>query len=154
MTNVTEHVLTVSATIGAPADRLYAILADYHEGHPSILPRPPFVSLDVEEGGVGAGTRIRVEMKMLGRRETFRAVVSEPDPGRVLVETNDTGYTTTFTVAARADGRGSDVTFSTSLKGDGVLKSIARRLSARLLRPVYLRELELLAQRAGAEKSL
>lgn len=152
MTNVTMHVLTVSAAIDAPAARLYAILADYREGHPSILPRPPFVSLTVEEGGVGAGTRIHVEMKVLGRTESYRAVVTEPEPGRTLVETNDTGYVTTFVVDAGEDGAGTMVTIGTDVAdGGGVLRAIERRLVARLLRPVYRRELELLAERASAE---
>ena len=80
-------VVSKSAEIGAPADRLYGIIADYRNGHPRILP-PAFTELTVEAGGVGAGTRIRVGMRMLGRVMTFPAEVSEPDPGRVLVERN------------------------------------------------------------------
>ena len=48
--------VTGIARIDAPAAKVYGILADYHVGHPSILP-PAFRNLIVEEGGVGAGTR-------------------------------------------------------------------------------------------------
>ena len=53
-------------------------------GHPQILPKPPFVSLEVEKGGIGAGTVIRIAMRVLGRLQTFGAVITEPEPGRVL----------------------------------------------------------------------
>ena len=65
--------------------------------------------------GVGAGTVIRVDMRVLGRPQTFRAVVTEPEPGRVLVETNDNGYVTTFTVEPRAEGQHAYVTIATEM---------------------------------------
>jgi hypothetical protein len=106
----------------------------------------------LQEGGVGAGTRILVEMKVLGRTDRYRATVTEPDPGRTLVETNDTGYVTTFVAEPRSDGSGATVTIATvSRRPDGILRAIERRLIARLLRPVYRTELELLARRAAGE---
>ena len=88
-----------SAEISAPADRLYGIIADYRNGHPRILP-PAFTGLTVEAGGVGAGTRIRVGMRVFGRVMTFPAEITEPNPGRVLVERNlgERPSVTTFTV--------------------------------------------------------
>src|SRR5918993_898798 len=55
---------TVSAMrrVPAPPAEVYAILADYTEGHPHILPSSYFRNIEVEEGGVGAGTRIRFDM--------------------------------------------------------------------------------------------
>lgn len=138
--------LSVSALIAAPARTVYGIIADYHDGHPRILPRPPFVSLEVEAGGTGAGTAIRVEMRMLGRTGAFRAVVTEPRPGQVLVETNDNGHVTTFTVEPRSGGRHSQVTIATTFAARrGLPGALERWLLARLLRPVYARELALLA---------
>ncbi len=135
-----------SALIHAPPRELYDIIADYEHGHPRILPRPPFVSLAVEQGGVGAGTVVRVDMRVLGRLQTFRAVIREPEPGRVLVETNDNGYGTTFTVEPRANGQQADVTIATEMAGRaGMLGALERWLASRLLRPVYVRELEQLA---------
>jgi hypothetical protein len=142
--------IAVSALIDAPAEDLYRIIADYRDGHPRILPRPPFVDLQVEQGGTGSGTVIRVEMRVLGRVQTFRSVVSEPEPGRVLVESNDTGYVTTFTVEPRGEGR-AEVTIATELTGrGGPLRAIERWFSFRLLEPVYRRELEQLAEVATA----
>lgn len=143
--------ISVSARIDAPPKTLYDIIADYREGHPRILPRPPFVSLEVEEGGVGAGSVIRVQMRVMGRLDTFRATITEPDPGRVLVETNDNGYETTFTVIPEGGGERARVTLlTTKERRRGLLGALEARLAPRLLRPVYARELELLAAAAGA----
>ena len=140
------HQISASALIQAPPQDLYAIIADYHQGHPQILPKPPFVSLEVEEGGTGAGTVIRVQMRVLGQLQTFRSVVTEPESGRVLVETNDNGYVTTFTVEPRADGQQAYVTIATEISGRaGILGALERRFVTRLLRPVYVKELEQLA---------
>jgi hypothetical protein len=66
---------------------VYSVIADYHHGHPRILPKQ-FTGLSVEKGGVGEGTVIRFSMRVFGRRFEFRGFVSEPEPGRVLVERN------------------------------------------------------------------
>lgn len=146
-----EQDIFASATIDAPASKLYDILADYERGHPAILPRPPFVQLDVEKGGVGAGTIIYVTMRVLGQDRSFRSFVTEPDPGRVLVETNDTGYVTTFTVDPDDGGTAARVTISTEApEGGGVAGAIERLVTRRLLRSTYKRELEKLAKVAGA----
>ncbi len=140
------HQFSASALIHAPPQDLYAIIADYHHGHPQILPKPPFVSLAVEQGGTGTGTVIRVHMRVLGRIQTFRSVVTEPEPGRVLVETNDNGYVTTFTVEPRADGQHAYVTIATEItRRVGILGALERWFVPRLLRPVYVKELGLLA---------
>lgn len=77
------HVISASARIDAPPERVYAIIADYRTGHPRILPEP-FSGLTVERGGIGAGTTIRFQMKLLGRTETYRADITEPEPGRQI----------------------------------------------------------------------
>src|SRR5678810_58918 len=98
MTTSNMHVISASRTIAAPPQRIYSILADYREGHPSILPRQ-FTHLTVERGGVGDGTIIQFTMGLLGRTQRFRGFVSEPEPGRVLVETYETnGVVTSFIV--------------------------------------------------------
>jgi hypothetical protein len=145
------HRISAAALLHEPPQKLYAILADYEQGHPAILPKPPFVSLEVEAGGRGHGTVIRVWMRVLGRQQSFRAVITEPEPGRALVETNDNGYVTTFTVEPRRDGAESYVTIETEIHGrDGLLGALERRFVTRLLRPVYVRELENLAAVAAA----
>src|SRR5262249_31157392 len=93
------YIVSRTALIEAPPARIYDIIRDYHHGHPSILPKQ-FSNMRVEEGGVGAGTRIRFDVTVLGQKQHFLAVVTEPEPGRVLVEKNlePTESVTTFVV--------------------------------------------------------
>ncbi len=149
--------IAATALIPSPPADVYAVIADYHDGHARIIPRPPFTSLTVEKGGTGAGTVIRVETRVMGRTQGFRAVVSEPEPERVLVETNSTGFVTTFTVEPRDAGWRSEVTISTVLPPrPWPLATLERWMMRRFLRPVFARELELLAEvvaeRAGASR--
>src|SRR5262245_27716859 len=142
-------VVSASAPIAAPADRVYRMLADYRVGRPSLLPKHvgPLV---VEEGGVGAGTKILASVRMMGRMRSFRAVVSEPDPGRVLVETNldSPPSVTTFTVDRRGE-RAAHVTISTEVQvRSGPLGALERFMVRRFLMPIYASELKLLADRA------
>src|SRR5687768_6523158 len=112
---------TATAVIDAPADHVYSILADYRNGHPRILPEKYFTNLEVERGGIGAGTIIRVTMGATGTKRTMRMEVSEPVPGRVLAEKDlETGATTTFTVEPVENGRFASVTIDTSYTRGGV----------------------------------
>ena len=149
-----RHKVSASAVVNAPADQVYAILADYRHLHPFIVPRPPFRALEVEQGGVGAGTVIRCEMRLLGRMRTFRAAITEPEPGRVLVETElENGVVTTFTVDSAAEGWDARVSISTDVETRGGLLGILQRfLITRLLQPIYVRELEQLAAFARNEE--
>src|SRR5690606_26579640 len=81
-----EVVVRESAEIAAPPNVVYGIIADYREGHPSILPPRWFTHLHVERGGVGAGTVIRFGMKSDGRVREMRAEGVGPEPGRGRVE--------------------------------------------------------------------
>ena len=143
-----RHTVSASAVIPARRERIYSLISNYKDGHRRILPKQ-FTSLQVEEGGVGAGTVIRFQMSLLGRKQTFRAAVTEPEPGRVLVETylDSNGAVTTFTVnpgSAPADSR---VTISTELPvRAGFFGKIERTLTTLLLRPIYVKELENLAR--------
>jgi hypothetical protein len=145
------HVITATSLVPAPPQRVYSIIADYRDGHPNILPRQ-FSEMTVEEGGVGAGTVIRFKLRVLGRTQTFRAAITEPQPGRVLVETDlDTnGAVTTFTVEPGPSPEQSRVTIMTELPvRSGFLGMLERVLSTRLLHPIYIRELDLLASFAS-----
>jgi len=149
----TKYRVEASAHIDAPPARVYGIIADYRVGHPSILPKP-FKNFVVEKGGTGAGTTIRFEVHAFGTVTRFRAIVTEPDPGRVLVETNiePTESPTTFTVVPGANG-GTDVTFLTeaTTSRDGLGGVIERFLSKRFLQKLYTQELALLARRATGQ---
>jgi hypothetical protein len=146
-----RHQVGVTGVVRAAPARVYGILADYRDGHPHVVPRPPFGEILVEEGGVGAGTVIRFDMRLMGRTHRARGVVAEPEPGRVLAETYEDGSVTTFTVEPCDEGRHARVTITTDVPTRGwLLGMIERWLVTRLLRPVYVRELALLA--AFAEK--
>ena len=143
-----KHFITASAVIPARRERVYSILANYKDGHPRILPRQ-FRDLIVEQGGNGTGTIIRFQMSLLGKKQTLRAAITEPEPGRVLVETylDSNGAVTTFIVdpgTAPADSR---VTISTELAVRGGFAGyLEKRISTLLLRPIYIKELANLAR--------
>ena len=146
--------VSASARIPASPERVYAIIADYRDGHPHILPEQ-FSGLTVERGGVGAGTDISFRMRVFGRTQKFRASVSEPEPGRVLVETNVEGNpsVTTFTVNPGPSEDVADVTIHTVMESrSGWLGALERFLASRYLRPIYTRELDLLAACAAADR--
>jgi len=145
---------TVSRTehIAAPAERIYGIIRDYHHGHPSILPKQ-FSNMHVEEGGVGAGTKVHFDVTVLGQTQHFVALVSEPEPGRVLVEKNvePTESVTTFVVEPENGGSAASVTIRTELaqKG-GIAGRIERYMTARVLQSIYAAELKKLSDHATA----
>jgi Polyketide cyclase / dehydrase and lipid transport len=147
------HRISASALIPSPAAQVYGIIADYRNSHFYILPKPPFVSLDVEEGGVGAGTVINFQMNVMGKVQKFHALITEPVPGSVLVETvSDTGTVTTFTVEPRGDGQQAYVTIATELKvRDGIAEKIEGFFTTRVLQPTYDKELQQLAAVAAKQ---
>ena len=143
-----RHVIAQSAIIPARRERVYSLIANYHDGHARILPRQ-ISGLVVEQGGVGAGTVIRFQMSVFGRKQTFRAAITEPEPGRVLAETDlDTnGAVTTFTIDPGTAPADSQVTISTELPvRAGLLGFLEKKWTNLLLRPIYARELENLAR--------
>ncbi|HEV2396518.1 MAG TPA: SRPBCC family protein [Candidatus Sulfotelmatobacter sp.] len=143
-----RHIVSASAMIPARRERVYSLIANYRDGHPRILPKQ-FTSVVVEEGGIGAGTVIRCEMRVLGSKQSFRAAITEPEPGRVLVETNlePDSWVTTYTVNPGSAPADSHVTISTELPvRSGFLGRIEKVFSSLLLRPMYAKELENLAR--------
>lgn len=138
-----RHVVSASALIPARRERVYSLLANYRDGHPRILPRQ-ISDMVVEQGGIGAGTIIRFQLSVLGKKQPIRAAITEPEPGRVLVETglDDNDAVTTFTVDPAAAAGDSTVTISTELKvRSGFRGWIEKTLSTWLLRPMYVQEL-------------
>lgn len=141
------YAVSTSRRIDAPAERVYAVFADYREGHPKILPSRYFTGLSVEEGGYGAGTRLVVEMRVGGRIRTLRGTVTEPEPGRRLVETYPADRTeTAFLVIPRPHENACDVTISTVFpKRWGPIGWLERHIVRRLTDRIYSEELQLLA---------
>jgi hypothetical protein len=145
-----EYRVEASAIIDAPVERVYGIVADYRGGHPRILPPKYFTGLEVERGGVGAGTVIRFGMKVLGQTRTLRAVVSEPEPGRVLVESDPAGaLVTTFTADPVVGGRTRMTISTVGRTQPGIAGWIERWITARILPRIYRDELALLARVAA-----
>ena len=136
--------VAASAAIPAPPAAVYAVLADYRDGHPRILP-PAFSNFAVERGGTGAGTVIRFDLTLLGQTRTSRGAVSEPEPGRVLVEAYPAdGVVTTFTVDP--DGSGSRVTFESAWTRGGLRGWVERLVAVPALRRLFVEELANLAR--------
>src|SRR5262249_33928617 len=109
--------VSAERTIDAPADAVYRYIADMREHHPRFLP-PAFSDFRVESGGVGAGTILRYKLTAGGRTREYRTKIAEPEPGRVLTE-SDTGSSavTTFTVSPQ--GAAALVQISTAWDGAG-----------------------------------
>ncbi len=136
----------VSDIIDSPPEAVYGVLADYRVGHPAILPKPYFAELMVEEGGQGAGTVFRLKMNVMGREFNYRPVVTEPQPGRVLVETDaNASVVTTFTVEPTGSGQ-SRVTIATdSPASPGFAGLMERLLTPLITGRIYRQELRNLA---------
>ena len=148
-----QILVEASHVIPAEAETIYGVLADYREGHPAILPQPYFRELVVEKGGRGAGTVVRVHMEVLGVEQHYRMLVSEPEPGRVLVEHDpEAGVTTTFTVAPLNGGERSLVTIATASRPNPGLRGVIERLvNPPVARRIYKQELRQLAEYVGRQ---
>ncbi len=146
------HRVTTSAVIPADASRVYAILADYRNGHPRILPKAYFSNLEVEAGGTGAGTVIRFQMHILGKTNHLLGTVAEPEPGRVLTETYEDGTVTSFAVDPLPDNKSCELTITTDLKLHGGFRgALECRFTTWILRRIYFKELDLIAALVGVE---
>lgn len=144
-------VVSAEGTVDAPADTVYGYIADMREHHPRFLP-PAFSDFRVESGGVGAGTVTRFKVTAGGRTREYRNVVAEPEPGRILTE-SDTGSSavTTFTVSPQ--GAASLVRISTAWDGAGGIGGVFERMFApRVLRGIYADELKRLDAYARAHR--
>jgi uncharacterized protein YndB with AHSA1/START domain len=127
-------------TIDAPADAVYGYLADMNQ-HQRFLP-PAFSDFKVEEGGVGAGTVTSFVITAGGRQRSYRTRITEPVPGRTLVESDTkSSLVTTFNVEPQ-DGK-SLVRISTSWDGAaGIGGFFERTFAPRALRRMFLDELD------------
>lgn len=138
--------------IDAPATEVYGILADANQRQ-QFLP-PEFSDFTVEQGGTGAGTITR--FKLATRPGKFRECtmeVSEPDPGKTLVETDRTSsLVTTFTVTPEGDSR-SRVSIGTSWDGAGGIGGFFEKTFApKALGRIYADELDRLNAYAAKQR--
>jgi hypothetical protein len=147
--------VSVGGKVDGRPGQVYGAIADYKQQHPHIVPPEYFRRLEVVEGGVGAGTRTRVEMRVLGRTRVFEQVVSEPEPGRVLMETNQDGSgVTTFTVDSADGGESARVTIATDIVGRSGVSGFVERLFVSLMLPrIYRKELARLAEYVAQQRT-
>ena len=151
-----QHCVAASRIFDVSPQRLYDVLADYRHGHPRILPRPQFGPLSVVEGGRGHGTVFDLEVQLRGHKRSMRGVVSEPEPGRRLVECYEgEPIITSFTIEPMFSGQHARVTIATETAVHGGLRgALERRFATRLLQSLYVRELAQLADVAAAADPL
>jgi hypothetical protein len=144
--------LSAERLIDAPADVVYRCIADYQHHHrPGGFLPPAFHDQHILRGGLGAGTLIRFSMTLAGRTKTVTTEISEPEPGRVLVETQD-GLRTVFTV--EPVGRQCRVRFETQMDAHGLEGILLHLFARRLLLPLYADEQGRLEQYARAQVSV
>lgn len=143
--------ISVERGVEAPAETVYGYIADMRE-HPRFLP-PAFSDFRVESGGVGAGTLTRFKMSAGGRTREYQMKVAEPEPGRVLTESDtNSSAVTTFTVSPQ-DGA-SLVQISTSWDGaPGIGGFFERMFAPRVMRAIYTDELNRLDAYAREHRS-
>lgn len=134
---------TAVRTLHASVEEIYRLIADYKNGHPLILPKRYFHSLEVEEGGYGASTIVLFTMRILGHTQQFRSRITEPEPGRLLVETDVKSDTSTLFHVVPIDCHRTQVTITTTLKGRGILEGF---LAKYILQRIYREELDMLAR--------
>lgn len=153
-----EITVEASAIIEAIPKDVYSVLADYSVGHHAILPQEYFTDLSVIQGGHGAGTVIDVKMNVMGVERDYRFKISEPEPGRILMETDeDAGVVTTFTVDSVGREDRSRVTIATRTKASrGLRGQVERLINPAITRRIYRQELQLLSSYVlkGAGESL
>jgi len=136
-----------SKWINASPAVVYNLLADYKNGHPTILPKPYFTDLRVVEGGIGAGTVIDVDMEVFGVKRTLHMEVTEPEKGRVIVEADHEAGTITHLICDPVDN-GCLLTIRTTMQfGNGVMGFMEKLTTPRITRSIYRKELELIAER-------
>jgi hypothetical protein len=126
--------------IAGPPATVYRCLADMGEHHPRLLP-PAFQDFQVEAGGIGAGTVVSFTLSAGGRTRRYRMEVAEPEPGKVLTESDtESSLVTTFRVEPH--GGGSQVEISTRWEGAGGIGGIFERLFApKVMSRIYEDEL-------------
>jgi hypothetical protein len=104
--------------------------------------------LEVESGGFGAGTVIRFSMTVLGISQQFHMIVSEPEPGRILKESDPhSGQWSSFTIDPVNGGYQSQVTIDTEAFASPGFKGLIERLmNPPLTRRIFTQELRQLNQ--------
>jgi hypothetical protein len=139
--------ISVSAqrTVAAPAVEVYRYIADMRVHHPHFLPLA-FLDFQVESGGVGAGTVTRFKLEAGGRTRQCHMTVAEPEPGRILTESDDASTLVTTTTVTPQDDSSCTVRISTTWDSASGLGGLVERIFApKVMRDIYADQLEHLA---------
>lgn len=137
--------------VGAPAELTYRLIAE-DEHHRRFLP-DAFSDFEVLEGGVGAGTLHRFKLTAGKRVREYVMRVDEPEPGRVLTET-DQGSSLVTSFVVTPDGDACRVKIKTEWDGAGGVGGFFERTFApKVMSKLYADELARLDRYAREQAS-
>lgn len=103
-----------TVVLDATAASVYEVLANIREHRLKILPSSFYKKVEIETGGKGSGTVMKLWAKEFGRTVAYRMTVKEPEPGKHLVEEDrHQGVETHYLVRPNARGDRSVVTVTT-----------------------------------------
>jgi uncharacterized protein YndB with AHSA1/START domain len=132
--------VTAERTVNAPAEAVYGHIRDMHT-HPKFLP-PAFSDFHIESGGVGTGSVTRFKVTAGGRTREYHMTVDEPEPGRVLRESDQSSSLITKFIVDPAVSGSSLVQISTTWRGAGGIGGFFERTFApRAMKAIYEDEL-------------
>jgi hypothetical protein len=116
-------------SIGAPADQVFAALADYATTRPKILTES-YHDYRVESGGQGAGSKVAWKLQATKSRVRDQLVeVSAPTANQLVESDANSSMVTTWTVTPEGDTR-SVVTVDTRWNGAGGIGGFFERTFA------------------------
>ena len=141
--------VTAERTVNAPAEVVYGYIRDMHT-HPKFLP-PAFSDFHIESGGVGTGSVTRFKVTAGGRTREYHMTVDEPEPGRVLRESDQNSSLITKFIVDPAVAGASLVQISTTWQGAGGIGGFFEKTFAPLgLRKIQAEVLENLKKQVEA----
>ena len=144
---MSQYKVVVAGIIPSSPSKVYRILSDYRQHHSRIIPPEYFRSFQVIEGGIGAGTRTRFEVHVLGQVREVEHLISEPEPGRVLMESEPDGsFKTRFRVEPLEGGAATRLTIESEISSrPGLQGALEKWMTSMMLRRIYRKELARIA---------
>ncbi len=135
--------VVVTKVINAPTAHVYRLVSDMNH-HRNFLPKE-FAKLEIVQGGIGAGTVTRAHMNAMGSMVVYTLTVTEPEPGRVMRETDEAAGVDTFWTFTPVDGGARcELHLETKFRPKPGFMGFLERLLTPAIRGVYRRELDLL----------
>jgi uncharacterized protein YndB with AHSA1/START domain len=146
---MSEVVATAERMVRAPAERVFAALADYEEMRPRIVTEK-FRDYRVETGGDGAGTRVSWRFAATKSRVREQVMVVTQPTENTLVESDANSSLVTMWTVLATDAGHSTVRVRTSWQGAaGIGGFFERTFAPKGLRRVYDQMLERLDAEIG-----